>query len=282
MKQLRKSTREFLWGVNPNGTKKKPLLAWDWFERKKQLGGLGWPPLTEMANAFLLKNVSKILQGTKEDWVKLAIVIIETSLQRSNRVVEVRRWTAEEAMLGLDSLKITASKTLNQMLKTWFLTKKNLNWSPRIGAHPNAGSIKLLLKAAETSKVFNADEIRRIQAALRNARIKDLTSCDSRQHIYASVDDLTYPMDEGCGLDLGTPNDNWGLLLEITDGNVTFLHSVREKLVSSLIKNSSPTRLLPQVRPAADPLSEEGRLSKRIKSFGTEDKSGDSHSGLDL
>ncbi|KAL3698418.1 hypothetical protein R1sor_012494 [Riccia sorocarpa] len=67
IQQLRKSTLEFLWGANPNGTKKKPLLAWDWFERKKKPGGLGWPPLTEMANAFLLKNISKILQGAKED-----------------------------------------------------------------------------------------------------------------------------------------------------------------------------------------------------------------------
>ncbi|KAL3698419.1 hypothetical protein R1sor_012495 [Riccia sorocarpa] len=61
------------------------------------------------------------------------------------------------------------------MLKTWFSTKKNLTWSPRIGAHPNAGSIKLLLQAAAISITLNGNEIKQIHVTLRNARIKDLT-----------------------------------------------------------------------------------------------------------
>ncbi|KAL3677860.1 hypothetical protein R1sor_020816 [Riccia sorocarpa] len=49
---------------------------------------------------------------------------------------------------------------------------------------------------------------------------------------------------------------------------LTFPHSARKKLVSRRKRDSTPTRLLPVVRPAAEPLSETDRPSKKIRGFG--------------
>ncbi|KAL3694939.1 hypothetical protein R1sor_008590 [Riccia sorocarpa] len=84
MTQLQRTTRDFLWISNDMGRKKKPLIAWSTFERKKKHGGLGWPPLSAMADAFLLRNIIKIIQGVDEDWIKLAEEIIKDAVRAGN------------------------------------------------------------------------------------------------------------------------------------------------------------------------------------------------------
>ncbi|KAL3688474.1 hypothetical protein R1sor_014783 [Riccia sorocarpa] len=144
-KLLQSVTRNFLWGENQQGRRKKPLLAWDCFERRKEEGGLGWPPLADMAETFLLRNVIKLLTGSTEEWVQIAEALICRKIQNSSKPQEVKNWTKEQVMMGLDNFKIDESPTLNRMLKAWFKVTRKLKWVKGPGAHPLEASRKLAL-----------------------------------------------------------------------------------------------------------------------------------------
>ncbi|KAL3690316.1 hypothetical protein R1sor_016625 [Riccia sorocarpa] len=106
MTLLQKATRDFLWGQNEMGRNKKPLIAWKHFERRKEDGGLGWPPLKDMAAEFMLTNVMKILTGADEDWVQMAREIIHKELRQSSRPNVIKTWTIPEVLLRLDSFRV--------------------------------------------------------------------------------------------------------------------------------------------------------------------------------
>ncbi|KAL3676591.1 hypothetical protein R1sor_027015 [Riccia sorocarpa] len=93
MKMLQKVTWEFLWGSNETGRKKKPLIAWACLQTRKDDGGLGWPNMENMAEAFLLKNIVKLLAEGEDEWLKIARAIIKQAMQNSNRTNEVKRWS---------------------------------------------------------------------------------------------------------------------------------------------------------------------------------------------
>ncbi|KAL3683592.1 hypothetical protein R1sor_001614 [Riccia sorocarpa] len=83
-KALEKITRDFLWGIGPTGRKRKPLITWTTFTKRKMDGGICWPALNDVADVFLLKNLVKILQNHTKDWVQLAQVMIhDRTLKRS-------------------------------------------------------------------------------------------------------------------------------------------------------------------------------------------------------
>ncbi|KAL3692284.1 hypothetical protein R1sor_005935 [Riccia sorocarpa] len=73
------------------------------FEAKKADGGLGWPPLSHMATAFLLRNVTKLLQDGDEDWIKIAQSMILHALRNSAHTNEVKSWGIMDVLLGLNS-----------------------------------------------------------------------------------------------------------------------------------------------------------------------------------
>ncbi|KAL3683713.1 hypothetical protein R1sor_001735 [Riccia sorocarpa] len=174
LKLLQATTRDFLWGENQTGRKKKPLIAWRYFQRRKHDGGLGWPPLQDMADAFLLKNTSKLFTGGNDEWIKLAEAIIKTTLQTSSKPAEVKRWTTQEALLGLDSLIIKGSNTLDRLLKTWYSTKKHLRWNIDKGLIPNKASPRLLAAVAAKTGQFTKDQMDDFIKAARKARMKDI------------------------------------------------------------------------------------------------------------
>ncbi|KAL3702161.1 hypothetical protein R1sor_020183 [Riccia sorocarpa] len=130
MKKLQKTTRDFLWGQNDMGKNKQPLIAWSTFEKKKERGGLGWPPLTDMADAFLVRNVIKIITGSSDEWVKIAEEIIKHTLNVLTRHREIKTWKPAEVLLGLDSFRTPASPTLDRMFKKWFKIRKKHHQAP--------------------------------------------------------------------------------------------------------------------------------------------------------
>ncbi|KAL3696592.1 hypothetical protein R1sor_010668 [Riccia sorocarpa] len=83
-------TPYFLWGYDSAGKKKRPLIAWSTFAKRKANGALGWPLMEDLASAFLLKNLMKIMTNTDDEWVRLATAIIQHTLQNSNKPNEVR------------------------------------------------------------------------------------------------------------------------------------------------------------------------------------------------
>ncbi|KAL3689981.1 hypothetical protein R1sor_016290 [Riccia sorocarpa] len=116
-----------VWGANPAGRNKKPLIAWETFTKSKKDGGLGWPPLQEMAEALLLKNATKLLQRGSEDWIKVAQALFQHALQASRHTREVKSWSTTQAMLGLNSLNMPHSETFGRMLKAWFKEEKDFH-----------------------------------------------------------------------------------------------------------------------------------------------------------
>ncbi|KAL3675644.1 hypothetical protein R1sor_025592 [Riccia sorocarpa] len=150
---LEKISREFLWGTNTAGRSKKPLIAWSTLTKKKYHGGLGWPSMQQTAEAFLLKNVTKIIQANQEDWVQVAEAIVAHTVQHSSRSTEIKSWSVQELLLGSSALRIPLSPTLNRMLGIWFKIKDKLTWVPECGTHPTAATprfIHALLIKTET------------------------------------------------------------------------------------------------------------------------------------
>ncbi|KAL3698101.1 hypothetical protein R1sor_012177 [Riccia sorocarpa] len=135
---LERITAEFLWGTTREGKKRRLLIAWKIFARRRKDGGLGWPDMNLMAQAFLLKNIGKILQGNNEDWVRLAAAIIKARITETAHPNEIKQWDHTTILLGLKALRIPNSSILDRMLKCWFKMKRRLTWQPDRGPFPES------------------------------------------------------------------------------------------------------------------------------------------------
>ncbi|KAL3683337.1 hypothetical protein R1sor_001359 [Riccia sorocarpa] len=173
MKMLQKVTREFLWGSNETGRKKKPLIAWACLQTRKVDGGLGWPNMENMAEAFLLKNIVKLLAEGEDEWLKIARAIIKQAMQNSNRTNEVKSWSISEILLDLDSFQTRISPTLDRMLKAWYNVRKKLKWLPGAGSFPVGATPKFIAKVAEKTGALTVGETRLLTNAFRKARINN-------------------------------------------------------------------------------------------------------------
>ncbi|KAL3700949.1 hypothetical protein R1sor_018971 [Riccia sorocarpa] len=159
---------------NINGNAKKPLIGWATFARSKKDGGLGWPQMEETADAFLLKNATKIIQEKADDWVKIAEAIITTTVRNSSRSREIKTWSPSELMLGLNSLKTPQSQILNRMLGSWFKVKKKLAWRPDEGPHPTSASPLFITNTFQTTQTADVQEARSISHLCRKAKVSNL------------------------------------------------------------------------------------------------------------
>ncbi|KAL3688034.1 hypothetical protein R1sor_014343 [Riccia sorocarpa] len=61
--------RDFLWGVNQDGKKKKPLVAWKELQKPKTAGGYDIGSFADLSAALKLKNLLKIFQSTPDCWM---------------------------------------------------------------------------------------------------------------------------------------------------------------------------------------------------------------------
>ncbi|KAL3700161.1 hypothetical protein R1sor_018183 [Riccia sorocarpa] len=175
MKKVKKVTRDFLWGENERGNKKKPLIAWEIFERRKQDGGLCWVSLTDMAAAFLMKNVTKLIVGEGEEWIEMAQQIIMQKVRTLARPQEVKTWNATEILLGIGKITTPSSPTLDRMLKTWFRTRKMLKWKPRAGKYPNTRPISFYIMLLQKNREIELAETRLLRKAARKAKISNFS-----------------------------------------------------------------------------------------------------------
>ncbi|KAL3675823.1 hypothetical protein R1sor_025771 [Riccia sorocarpa] len=127
-----------------------------------------------MTDAFLLKNVSKLLTGANEDWILVAEAIIRKTLQGSHRTQEIKNWSTTEILLGLDSFRVKESPTLDRMLQVWYKLKRKLRWIPTTGPHPTAASAKFALRMATFSGAFQQHETQLLATTMRAARIRNI------------------------------------------------------------------------------------------------------------
>ncbi|KAL3702019.1 hypothetical protein R1sor_020041 [Riccia sorocarpa] len=159
---------------------KKPLIAWGTFTKKKAHGGLGWPKMDEIADAFLLKNTVKNLQGGPEDWVAIAGAIINFHVQNSSCPNEIKRCSQPELFLGLKSLRTPSSTTLNRMLTTWFKVKFKLAWSPEDGTHPRPATPRFILALLMATETIDEEEGRALKLLYSAARITNTSQLQNQ------------------------------------------------------------------------------------------------------
>ncbi|KAL3696875.1 hypothetical protein R1sor_010951 [Riccia sorocarpa] len=172
---LERITAEFLWETTREGKKRRPLIAWKAFARRRKDGGLGWPDMQQMAQAFLLKIVSKILQGSNEDWVRLAVAIIKARIMETAHPNKVKQWDHTAILLGLKALRIPSSNILDRMLKCWFKMKRRLTWQPDRGPYPENATPRLVLSIIQSTDTADLHEIKELQTLLRKLKLKQLS-----------------------------------------------------------------------------------------------------------
>ncbi|KAL3690371.1 hypothetical protein R1sor_016680 [Riccia sorocarpa] len=136
------------------------------------MGGLGWPPLEHMATAFLLRNITKLLQNADADWIKIARAIILHALRTSARTNEVKSWGISEVLLGLNSFQTRISPTLDKMLKAWYTVKKKLSWSGA-GSHPRSATPKFILAVLTMAPGIDSEDILKLARIFRTAKIRN-------------------------------------------------------------------------------------------------------------
>ncbi|KAL3696899.1 hypothetical protein R1sor_010975 [Riccia sorocarpa] len=180
---LEKITSTFIWGKDNTRRSKKPLIAWATFARRKKDGGLRWPDMKEMADAFLLKNVSTIIRGEEHDWTIIANAIISHKLQHSSRPWEIKCWSPSTLLLGLNALRIPDSQVLDRMLRSWFKVKKHLGWNPDNGHFPITTTPTFAINLLQMTDTADAEEINALKVVFRKTKIfsfADLQDNESR------------------------------------------------------------------------------------------------------
>ncbi|KAL3679870.1 hypothetical protein R1sor_022826 [Riccia sorocarpa] len=129
----------------------------------------------QMAQAFLLKNVSKILQGSNEDWVRLAVAIIKARIMETAHLNEDKQWDHNAILLGLKALRVPSSNILDRMLKCWFKMKRRLTLQPDRGPYPENATPRLVLNILQSTDTADLHEINELQTLLRKLNLKQFS-----------------------------------------------------------------------------------------------------------
>ncbi|KAL3686920.1 hypothetical protein R1sor_013229 [Riccia sorocarpa] len=120
IQELERISRQFLWGWSDEDRSKKSLMACEVFSKPKLEGGLGWGRLESKAQAHMLKNLLKLMSANRDIWTEILEQIILTKVKHGHHAREIKLWSAQEIMLGLNSLRLPHSDLANRMLRTWF------------------------------------------------------------------------------------------------------------------------------------------------------------------
>ncbi|KAL2641260.1 hypothetical protein R1flu_008847 [Riccia fluitans] len=128
-KRLEQCCRQFLWGVNEQGTLKKPLIAWGKIAQPKDQGGLGLMGFKDRSDALQMRYMTAILDGRNVEWIWIAKRMMRIKLLTRPCKQERKLWTSEMALLLLSSWKFEEAPTVDRLLKVWFRFRKFLRFS---------------------------------------------------------------------------------------------------------------------------------------------------------
>ncbi|KAL3701463.1 hypothetical protein R1sor_019485 [Riccia sorocarpa] len=91
LEDLEKLCRCFQWGWSEAGSPKASLIAWERLAGVKELGGLGWSQFKHKAQAMYIRNVLKVIQDSKAEWINLAHNLILRTLRKGKYQRERRQ-----------------------------------------------------------------------------------------------------------------------------------------------------------------------------------------------
>ncbi|KAL3688257.1 hypothetical protein R1sor_014566 [Riccia sorocarpa] len=122
-------------------------------------------------NSMENTNITKILIGGEEDWLKIAKQLMFKALLESTHTREVKTWTPAQMLLGLDSFQTKLSSTLDRMLKIWYRVRKQLKWIPGAGYHPLKATPKFFARVVKDSARSTSDNCRMFTSVCRKTRV---------------------------------------------------------------------------------------------------------------
>ncbi|KAL3676159.1 hypothetical protein R1sor_026107 [Riccia sorocarpa] len=136
-KQLEDVWRFFIWGTRDDGRPKKSAVAWEILQRTKQQGGVQILRLQTHSEAVKIRQVSKLLGGGTGSWLDIARGFIMRNLATGKQRTEMRKWTAEEAVLIGFKMPMKESPTLRNLLQPWYKVRKWLVFDEIQGQLPS-------------------------------------------------------------------------------------------------------------------------------------------------
>ncbi|KAL3679286.1 hypothetical protein R1sor_022242 [Riccia sorocarpa] len=146
LEELEKLCRNFLWGWNEEGNPKHALIAWDRIAQVKDRGGLGWVRFKDMADALFVRQINRVLENGRAEWIQLARSFILRTLRKGAYQRECSQWSLQECLLLLPLTKVEGSPTLTRMLRAWYRARQKLQWKGT-GGELDASMTMLQVKA---------------------------------------------------------------------------------------------------------------------------------------
>ncbi|KAL3690791.1 hypothetical protein R1sor_004442 [Riccia sorocarpa] len=181
-KQLEDAWRKFVWGTRDDGRPKKSAVAWDILQRSRSQGGVQILKL-QHSEAVKIRQISKIFEGSTGSWTDIARGFLLRSLAAGKQRTEMRKWTAEEALLISFRMPMKESSTLKNLLQPWYKVRQKLVFDENQGELPDHITInQCLLIAVEKSSlnIVSIVELRKFMKAERIATMSDLRRFSER------------------------------------------------------------------------------------------------------
>ncbi|KAL3683856.1 hypothetical protein R1sor_001878 [Riccia sorocarpa] len=182
-KQLEDAWRMFVWGTRDDGRPKKSAVAWDILQRSRSQGGVQILKLQLHSEAVKIRQISKILEGSTGSWTDIARGFLLRSLATGKQRTEMRKWTAEEALLIGFRMPMKESSTLKNLLQPWYKVRQKLVFDENQGELPDHITInQCLLIAVEKSSlnIVSIVELRKFMKAERIVTMSDLRRLSER------------------------------------------------------------------------------------------------------
>ncbi|KAL3691394.1 hypothetical protein R1sor_005045 [Riccia sorocarpa] len=166
--------RQFLWGWTDQESPKASLIAWERIAQGKADGGLGWNSLGNKARALQVRNVIKIMNGSKEEWSMLAKSFILRTLRCGKYQRERRQWRLPEALLFTAMGKIHGSRTLTRIMTAWNKVRLQLVWDDSCKETPEHLTIEQGLRLSQWGNREEPASLQKIARLLSKGGIHTL------------------------------------------------------------------------------------------------------------
>jgi hypothetical protein len=169
--QLETVCRQFLWGSQPSGNPKMPLVAWNKITTSKLEGGLGITSFKVQARNLKLKFISKLTDQGPQEWGHMLSTIIQNSLKHGILRKETKFWTVQEYLILFPPVHIF-SRIGRCLMSSWKRVQPKLWLNREKSSIPKHSSILQLYLLSLQGSTFDNVEYREMRVWAHTRRIK--------------------------------------------------------------------------------------------------------------
>ncbi|KAL3695915.1 hypothetical protein R1sor_009991 [Riccia sorocarpa] len=276
-KKLDRSCWQFLWGVNNQGSYRKPLIAWDRICREKEEGGLGLCTFRTQSLVLKVRLVTRILKGEEAEWISLEKLLVSNFQEKKMNRGKSR--TAREILLLEPLNRIADSKALDHITQGWARSRARLKPEVASSHLRRSTTMELAIRLGEAELGRMGRDWTAIRRRIRTMRVRDLgdlhgnslerlrmadqtgtlpdrgmTTCGPTSEAFTLLDkytvnaredghDITWPgLWKWSNQPAGEVQEEWGKTNKVWREYIRPPYKLREKLNSSWGKNWSTER----------------------------------------